>query len=807
MALRNPRRFGLDVNKEFADTQDKNISLRNLNLPIFDLNTIRGSSNAGGDRDDFASFSRLSVPIHKTTRRFSDDSEQFVGRLSSKAGIEKILFGNLEINGRLSGNAIRYRYVDFDDSNSVKIADISTSRASAWSSTVPEPIPETAPISYGAEVKTIGDLVFGTQTSTVPFANKPRLQTSQTAEAREFPSELPTHKMKVTIDNTTYNMFLMKGIPVVFRGFFKSLDASIGLNLIKDKNGANVPASWKIVERTKPQNYVNFKNQGAETSSIAFRSSVGKERLIQFYYNPDNITSISIPSANINQLPAVKFANCLTFNFQSNSLTLFPDLVDSTPILQTLNLSFNEFYFSEVAAERRIVTAVMNKIPTTVRNLNLSGAFRGSIDPHVIADRLPDLDSLTIVTGHFPDDNNPTSPFPSVAVKVTNYNVSSNNFQTILKDTGNGRYSFEDLPDLVSLNIGSNYYTGGTPNIISDKLVSVEFYNVGFTIPNMPNAASTLSTFGGSYMRAAGSLFTGGGSYKFSNFSALTSLNFDHASLGGAFPEFSNINLTDLNLNYTQIVGGTFDGDTTFVIPASTFTTATKLRNILIQSPNLLTSPIHPDAFSNLDELRVLKYYSYGRTGGAVPNLGGCPKLTDLLLQSNAFTGQLPSLNSLSNLINAYLNHNNFTGPVPVYKNLSSLFRLYLHNNKLESLPKFTNLPALRYLYAHNNLMTGAIPSFADCPSLYYIILYNNKFTTYTQGSFSTLYQINYIDLSGNDLTMQAVDDVLADLLINYNAVNRGNVTVNLRGNSIPSEQGQEDIEILKSKGWSVTTS
>ena len=103
--------------------------------------------------------------------------------------------------------------------------------------------------------------------------------------------------------------------------------------------------------------------------------------------------------------------------------------------------------------------------------------------------------------------------------------------------------------------------------------------------------------------------------------------------------------------------------------------------------------------------------------------------------------------------------------------------------------------------------MEGAIPSFADCPNLYYLILFNNKFTTYTQGSFSTLYAINYIDISGNNLTQQAVDDILADLLTNYNAVNRGRVTVNLRGNAIPSETGQEDLEILRSKGWSVTTS
>ena len=102
------------------------------------------------------------------------------------------------------------------------------------------------------------------------------------------------------------------------------------------------------------------------------------------------------------------------------------------------------------------MTAVMNKIPTTVESLNLSGSFRGSVDPHVIADRLPDLQSLTLVTGHHPDDNNNTSPFPTVAVKVTNYNVSSNDFRTVVKDTGNGRYSFEDLPDLVTLNVGGN---------------------------------------------------------------------------------------------------------------------------------------------------------------------------------------------------------------------------------------------------------------------------------------------------------------------------------------------------------------
>jgi len=828
MALRNPRLFGLDVNVTFADIADKEVALRNLNLPIFDLDTIRGSSNAGAVRDDFVSFSRLKVPIHKTTRRFGDDSNVFSSRLDNRAGIERILFGGLDINGRLSGNAIRYRYVNFpavtanDASNIIKIADISTSRASAWSSTFSEPIPDTAPISYGAEVKTIGDIIFGSQAGVVDTHNlklnqRPRLQTSTVAEAREFDSELPTHKMKVTLNNITREMYLMKGIPIVFRGFFRSLDASIGLTLINDVNGNPIPASWKIVERNNTNNYVNFRNQGGTTSSISFRTSVGKERLIQFYYNPDNITSISIPSANISTLPAVKFKEVTSLSFSGNRLQIFPDLVDIAPKTSSLNLSGNQFYYSEIASERRLNAAILNKIPNTVRSLNLSNSFRGSVDPFVISDRIPELQTLTLVRGHFPDDNNTGAPFPTVGNKVTTYNVSSNDFRTIVKDltrpstpepnATNPAFSFEDLPDLVTLDISGNYYTGGAVNLVSSKLQTVNFHNVGFQIPTMPNAAATLATFTGTYMRNAGTFFTAGGAYKFANFNVLTGINFSHAGLSGAFPVFTNAALSSLNLFNTSISGGTVGGDTQFVIPSNTFSNTPNLSSINIRSSSLLTSPIHPDAFSNLTNLSSLYYESLGRTGGAVPNLANCTKLTSVQLGNNAFTGSLPSVNTLKDLRVLYLNNNNFTGAIPVYKNLSSLTRVYLQNNQLESLPKFTNLPSLEYFYAQNNNISGSIPSFVDCPRLYYLILFNNNFSSYTQGAFSTLYRINYIDLSGNSLTSQAVDDILADLLTNYNAVNRGRITINLRGNGTPSLEGQETAEILRSKGWSITTS
>ena len=58
-------------------------------------------------------------------------------------------------------------------------------------------------------------------------------------------------------------------------------------------------------------------------------------------------------------------------------------------------------------------------------------------------------------------------------------------------------------------------------------------------------------------MRNAGTFF-GGGNCKFANFTALSTINFDHAGLSGAFPEFTNPALTSLNLTYTSISGGTF---------------------------------------------------------------------------------------------------------------------------------------------------------------------------------------------------------------------------------------------------------
>ena len=117
----------------------------------------------------------------------------------------------------------------------------------------------------------------------------------------------------------------------------------------------------------------------------------------------------------------------------------------------------------------------------------------------------------------------------------------------------------------------------------------------------------------------------------------------------------------------------------------------------------------------------------------------------------------------------------------------------------------FGNLGSLTYFYAHNNKIAGEIPSFAGCRNLFYLILFNNLLTGYTSGGLATNYNLRYLDLSGNLLTGQAVNQIIADLLTNYNTVRRGGVTINLRGgNALPSGVALDSIDILRSKGWSI---
>ena len=877
MALTNPKIFGLNVRTELADVRDKNTALRNLGLNPLDLEVIRGSSPSM-DRYDWFSFSRLKNPIHKTLSRFLGESTLYVNVLTKRAGVDQTLFGNLDLNGSLSASSIRYRFLD--GNNPGKLADISTSRVSAWSSSDSRAnnqnldTQKLARISYGARVSIIsgGQLQFGTQSTVSNFtykdvqytgpAGQNRLQTSSTPEVKEFDSEVPTSKIRCNINGKEVFLYAMKGIPLTFKGFFRNLNAKVNINYTQ---GGSIPASWKIVETGNASRYTNFANRGTGQSSIRFRSPVSRERFIKFYYNPKHITQVQIRSANIRELPATRLENCTSLDFAYNQLKLFPNVSFVAPKINTLSLMRNPFYLSDNEFERKFNNLIMDKIKTsgnTLRTLNMEGTFYGSIERHLIPVNLPDLTSLSFSRGggaYFHPDDKPASGLtnnsggdsfcPDVPENVTTYAIRSNDFRSVdlneivsgsvqiaktsssdgslsvsTESLSNGSYSFKKAPNLTNLDVGNNYYLNdaksgpdgqaATHDLASkDKLISINYSGTNLGIANMQNSTS-LKTYSQSHNRGGTkNPLVSGTAYRFENCSSLERVSFYGTNLGAInFPiNFSNTNLQSLDLRYTGIKGGA-PGNENEVITNGTFFTCPSLVNVYIDSRNLLAKPINVNAFKQNPNLNYLWLRSYGNITGSLPDFSSNVNLRYLWLENNNFSGALPNFGNNQNIYYVNIKNNNFSGAIPSFTNLSNLRFLFLHNNNFTGIGEPNNLPNLWYYYAHNNQIAGEIPDFTTCTNLRYLTLYNNQLSAYKVGSFKSLYRIRYFDLSNNNLSQAAQNKILLDLYDNWNAIKRGGVTVNLRGNTnssgvneTPSDEVKEKALILVQNGWNIS--
>ena len=811
MALRNPRLFGLNVKSSLSDVRDVEQSLTSLNLSINDLDVIRGSANAGATRGDWISFSRLSTPIYKSLDRYYWDSFQYDSILQNKSGYKAPLFGNLDINGSIRGNSIRYRYVSGTGSSaSIKFADISTSLVSAWSSNV-SPATETSPIFYGSRVGIItgGSLQFGTSSSDGQI----RLQTSITPGEKEFDSQIPTHKINTTIGGKTVSLYAMKGIPLIFTGSFRNVRARVRLTQLI----GSIRPSWKVVETQNPDAFTNFKNVGSTSSSINYRSIASKERYIQFYYNPDNISEITITSGGIFELSQVVLPNLISINLSTNQIRNFPNFKLISPNIQILNLSRNPLYLSNDPNERKF-ESILAKIPSTILELYLGETFYGSVITNSLASKFPNLKvlNLSVISGSednyaitpyfFSDNDNPTGELPNVSDTCEVYSAARNDFRTIANSSGSSK-NVKDLSNLVELNLRRNFsLRDETFSISSTKIRAVYISFTELQIPNL-SGRGELEVFYGDHIRDLETTIFSGSTFKFSNCNALSFLTFYNSRISGRMPQFTNLNLTWVDFRFTDLEGGDINGDNSYVIPEKTFQFSPKLTFILFYSRRFLESPIHPNAFTYTPDAFYVQFISGGRSTGDLPSLALCPKLRYLIFHWNRFTNvSKPVYNFSSNPEIYYvdMSYNAFTGSIPVYKNLSSITYLYLNNNQFTKIPNFENLQRLFRFHAHNNLLTGNIPNFKDCPRIGIILLQNNRFTGYTIGSFSELYRIRYIDLSNNFLTQTSINQIINDLESNYNNSKRGRVSINLRGNAFPGREALSKIEFLASNGWSI---
>ena len=853
MALTNKKIFGLDVNRYLADAKDADASLRNIGIEPRDLAIIFGSSQESVTSNDFRSLSRLDQPLYKKLDRLYSDSSQFTPILDQRAGVDRLLFGNLNINGRLSGSAIRYRYVEGSGNSATKkIADISTSRVSAWSSS--DPHAETdmrAAISYGARISIISSasgksyLKFGTQatssnTNGLNINGTPRLQTTLVPQKVEFDSEIPTSMVKINLNGSDVWVYAMKGIPVRFTGLFKDLrDAEVVVSEI-DAGGTKgkIKPSWKIKRTDNPNDYANYKNQ----SRINYFSSRGRRRDIEIYYPPDSITSLVLQSAGIDEMPEVKFASLRTLNLNYNTIKNFPNFVGGVaPLLTSLSLRSNDFINSETPVERKLRAdasgnTILNKIPTTVQFLDLGSNFTGSIDRGIFT-RFTNLLSLNLGGGS-PDfcNDDQTAIAPNVSSTVENYDISSNDFRIFDSTNTSSSKNIRNLDQLKYLNLGGNPYLSNEDQdgidfnidqgLSSNNNVIIEVRTNSTSLPLIDlNNKLTLEQFHGSYMYSAGSWFNTSGTYKFDNCSSLTHLYMYSCRTTGAFPKFTNSNLQYIDMRNNRMSGGgptkgtpgELASDANYVLPRDTFLGAPKLSTLYSVSPySGNTDPIHPDAFKFTPELRWLQWDSSYRTGGTLPDFTNCGNLYWLHLSGNRFGSDgsgIPTFSTNTSIGYIYLHNNQLTGTIPELKNLPSLDYLYLYNNKFNQLTQPGSLPNLRRFYVHINEIAGLIPDFTSVPRVQYLSLFRNKFNGYTVGSFLELYHIRLIDVSNNNLPQSSINKIVDDLYDNWTAYKRGGVSINLRNNtavgasikSLPSDPQLDKIYEMRAAGWSIT--
>mgnify|MGYP001447087796 FL=1 len=144
---------------------------------------------------------------------------------------------------------------------------------------------------------------------------------------------------------------------------------------------------------------------------------------------------------------------------------------------------------------------------------------------------------------------------------------------------------------------------------------------------------------------------------------------------------------------------------------------------------------------------------------------------------------------------------------------MNGLREIYLQTNVLTRINAPGSLPALVTYQAQNNSIEDQVPDFSGCNNLRSLVLNNNKFYSYKIGAVAKNYKLNYLDLSSNNLSSTALDNILVDLLANWTSINRGRVTINLKNQTsasnnnitmFPSETGYAAARVLVSKGWSI---
>jgi hypothetical protein len=772
--------FGLNVNRNLTDISNNVEALANLKLDINDLNLIKGVTDPGGvTTDDFKGLSSLDFDYEKNVSALSNETSYYNMLTTNFYDESSYIDNNLTINGQLGGTSIKYLYVDYA-TKTIKTAEISTSRVSSWSSFA-SPQVDSSPIFYGGEVICQGPIEFSS------------LAINSGVKAKRFESEIPTHKIKTTIAGETVWLYAMKGIPLTFRGFFRTANLSATVQGIVS-NGATLRPSWVIKNTANSLEYVYQNKLSGTISAISFSDTLSQERDIEFYYPADNITILSLPSIALIELPAVNLTNLTSLSIQSNDFREMPDLVGYTN-LKTLDISSNNLGRSSTTALKTLVADVVNRLPTGLTSITMGNCYAGTNTADF--SRFTQLTTLNLST----DQNflrlTGTSPkVPSTTIQ--NYNITNNAYTSI-------NTSVMTSTSLLNLAITQNGITQSNLSIASTLLQTFEsngnYHNVVSVTGKTALKSYNIYTPSINGSTTATNVWNG--------CSSLQTISCNYSPITGALPQFVGCtSLSSADFYATQLSGS--GGG--YALTDSTFNSCRSTLGFFRVSSPKLNGVFSSKCIGYMPALTFF-WMDSQKSGpcitGGIPDFSLARNINYILLFNNNLTGTIPNFDANTALYYLHVYNNQLTGPVPnikssiftylilSYNQLSSfgkiastsLYYADLAFNKIPSVPDLSNLKRLAYLYMNNQTPVGGRLS-------------------YTPGSFVGMTSIYQLNLANNNITQGNINQIIKDLSLNYDANPRGNVSVNLSGNNAPSSTGDtvKYLTKLRTAGWTIQT-
>ena len=792
MSFKNTNFFGLNISKVLTDIKSTTEAVTNLGLNEKDLTKIFETADLGATPTDFQSLSTLDQYLQRSLVAYTKEIDSYENILALSAEPRNMLQGNLEVEGVLGGSALKYQYYDGTD-QTIKIADISTSRTSSWSSPVPAPV-ATSPIQYGLDV----DLLNGALTT-------PNLEIFKEVQDVIFPdSEVPTHKLKLITDGNVnpstgleepVYIFVMKNLPLIFEGEFRSLDIDVELF-------TNGFTSYRIFYVDDPLLTLKFENVGGESteSILEVSDTLTRRKNIEIYHNPLNYKTIILKNAGIRELPAATIDNLVKLDLSRNSLVTFPDFNFFAPQLSELNINSNDFRLATDSDLRTLNSSVIARLPTTLTDLDIGTCFNGPIEPDIFLS-LTALQKLKLQSTS--NSLKLSGSLPSLPPNIKVIDVSDNNFAGAVPDT---------IFNAVNL---SEYIVPDNQLLGDDQIVPPAFASVALTrfdisqtkhlIPDLSNR-TLLEEFNCENNKSISSTIFSN-NYYFENCTSLEKISIKGTDVIGPLPaQFTgNNSLVEIDFRNTML---TETYNTGYALYSGMFDDCLNtLKEFSFSSKDLRSQEIHPETFAGCISLTRIDIDGFGKFfNGSLPIISDLVSLSELIITNTLITGNIwPSISNQGSLLFVNASNNNLSGAIPRYSNPSIRY-LYLNNNSFTSFNSI-DTPALNQLFIQFNEISGLFPDLSALTDISFLYANNNQFNGYTPGSLQTMSSLSRLDFSVNNFGSSAVNSIINDLYLNYESNPRPGVIVNLEGNGVPGTLASEQILYLQNQGWSIVTS